>query len=88
VNVGYGLWQLAYGSKQALTPANYASARSAMMSFKGDNGKPLGIRPSLLVVPPSLDGDGRAILLSERDAAGATNQWRNTAQLLTTSWLA
>ncbi len=87
-NAGFGLWQLAYCSKNTLNAANYAAARAAMMSFKGDSGKPLGIKPNLLVVPPSLEGGGRDILMNERDASGATNKWRNTADLLVTPWLA
>lgn len=86
-NAGFGLWQLAYASKDTLNTANYAAARAAMMAFKDDEGKPLGIRPSLLVVGPSLEGAGREILLNERDSAGATNTWRNTAELLVTPWL-
>lgn len=88
VNVGYGLWQLAYGSKQELTADNYATARAAMASFKGDNGKPLGINPDLLVVPPTLEGDALEILINERNADGSTNKWRNSAKLLMTPWLA
>ncbi|MBR0643993.1 Mu-like prophage major head subunit gpT family protein [Plastoroseomonas hellenica] len=87
-NVGFGFWQLAYGSKQPLTPENYEAARVALMEMKGDFGRPLGVKPNLLVVPPSLGGAGREILVSERDAAGATNKWRGTAEILETSWLA
>lgn len=86
-NVGFGLWQLAYASKDTLNAANYAAARAAMMGFKNDEGKPLGITPNLLLVPPSLEGAGREILLNERDGAGATNSWRNTAELLVCPWL-
>jgi len=86
-NAGFGLWQLAYASKDTLNAANYAAARAAMMEFKDEEGKPLGVKPSLLVVPPSLEGKAREILLNERDAAGATNSWRNTADLLVTPWL-
>lgn len=86
-NVGYGFWQMAFGSKQPLTAANYAAARAAIMSFTGDHGRPLGLVPDLLVVPPTLEGDAREILMNERDAAGATNKWRNTAELLSSPWL-
>lgn len=86
-NVGFGLWQLAYASKDTLSPANYAVARAAMMSFKNDKGAPLGIVPTLLVVHPGNEGAAREILLSERDANGATNKWRNTAELLVCPWL-
>jgi phage major head subunit gpT-like protein len=86
-NAGFGLWQLAYASKDTLDSTNYASARAAMMGFKDAEGRPLGITPNLLVVPPSLEGAAREILLNERDSSGATNPWRNTADLLVVPWL-
>lgn len=85
---GYGMWQTAFGSKAALDATNYAAARSAMMALKGDAGRPLGIKPTHLVVPPALEGAALELLNAERNAAGATNVWRNTAQLLVSSWLA
>lgn len=88
VNVGFGLWQLAWGSKQPLNKANYQIARTALHEMKGDYGRPLGIMPTHLVVPPSLEGAGLEILNAERDAAGATNVWRGTAQLTVVPWLA
>jgi phage major head subunit gpT-like protein len=86
-NAGYGFWQLAYGSRQTLDATAYAAARAAMMGMKGDYGRPLGIMPNLLVVPPALEAAGRAIIEAERNAAGATNVWRNTAELLVVPWL-
>lgn len=86
-NVGFGLWQLAYASKAPLTEASYGAARAALMGMKGDNGKPLGVRPTVLVVPPSLEGAGLKILQAEKNAAGATNIYQNTAKLLCTPWL-
>ena len=80
-NAGYGLWQLAYASRQTLNATNYAAARAAMLGMKGDRGVPLNLMPGLLVVPPALEGAAREILMAERDAAGATNVWRNTAEL-------
>lgn len=87
-NAGFGLWQLAYVSKQTLNATNYGAARAAMMARKDDEGRPLGITPGLCVVPPSLEGVGRDVLLAERDSAGKTNTWRNTADLLVVPWLA
>lgn len=88
MNVGFGLWQLAWGSKQALNATNYAAARAALMGMKGDYGRPLGVRPSLLVVPPSLESAGRKILQSQLGTGGETNEWANTSELLVTPWLA
>lgn len=87
-NVGYGFWQMAWGSKQTLNKQNYANAREALMSMKGDYGRPLGLTPDLLVVPPSLEGAGMEVLKAERDAAGATNVYKATAELFVSPWLA
>lgn len=87
-NAGFGLWQLSYGSRQPLTAANYRDARTAMLSMRGDYGRPLGIMPRLLIVPPSMEEVAMEILNAERDAAGATNVWRGTAEKLIVPWLA
>lgn len=87
-NVGFGFWQQAFGSRVALDAAGYKAARGAMHAFKSDEGRPLGIMPNLLVVPPSLEEEGRELLLNERDASGATNPWKGTAELLVVPWLA
>lgn len=85
---GYGLWQLAFGSKDNLNPTNYAAARTSMMSYQDADGNPLGIVPNLLVVPPSLEATAREILqaeviLGDITAGGSkTNVWRGTAELL------
>lgn len=86
-NVGFGFWQMAVRSAQTLNAANYAAARQAMMGFTADGGRPLGLKPTLLVVPPSLEGAAWEILKAERDAAGATNVYRDTAELLVTPWI-
>jgi len=87
VNVGYGLWQLAYASKAALDATNYAAARAAMMSFKGDNGVALGVRPDLLLVPPSLEKAALEVVQAERLASGATNVMRGTTEALVCPYL-
>ncbi len=38
-----------------LTQANYAAAKAAMRSFKGESGKPLQVIPTVMMVPPSLE---------------------------------
>lgn len=87
VNAGYGLWQLAYGSKQTLDETNYGGARAAMQGFKGDNGRPLNVTPNLLVVGPSNETAARKLLTAENGANGATNIHRNTAELLVVPYL-
>lgn len=87
-NTGYGFWQMAWGSKQALSAANYAIARAALSGMKGDYGRPLGLMPNLLVVPPALESAARKLLNSEYAAGGETNEWKGTAELLVVPWLA
>jgi phage major head subunit gpT-like protein len=87
-NTGYGFWQMAWGSKQALNAANYAVARAALSGMKGDYGRPLGLMPNLLVVPPALESAARKLLNSEYAAGGETNEWKGTAELLVVPWLA
>ncbi|MBP0439440.1 Mu-like prophage major head subunit gpT family protein [Tianweitania sediminis] len=87
-NAGFGFWQFAYGSKQTLNEANYAAARAAITGMKGDYGRPLGLVPDLLVVPPSLEGAGKAILQSQLVNGGESNKWAGSAELLMTPWLA
>lgn len=84
----YGLWQYAYASKDTLNATNYAAARQAMTELKDAKGDSLDIKGTLLVVPPSLEAAAKEILLAERNAAGATNIWRDTANLLVVGELA
>lgn len=88
MNVGFGLWQFAWGSKQPLTPANYEAARAALIGMKGDYDRPLGVMPTHLVFGPSNEGAALKITNSEVDAAGATNPWKGTAIPVNVPWLA
>jgi phage major head subunit gpT-like protein len=87
LNVGFGLWQQAYCSRATLDAAGYGAARQAMMSFKADNGKPLGIMPNLLLVGPSNEKAALDVVQAERLANGADNVYRNTAKVVTCPWL-
>lgn len=85
-NAGFGLWQLAFGSKAALTKENYEAARRAMMGQKSDTGRPLNVKPTHLVVPPALEGDALR-LLNAAQIGGTTNEWAGTAELIVTQFL-
>ncbi len=87
-NIGYGFWQMAYGSKQTLDETALAAAIAAIGSFKGDYGRPLGLRPTLLVVPPSLELAAEKLLVATTGANGATNVMANKLKLLVAPWLA
>jgi phage major head subunit gpT-like protein len=87
VNAGFGLPQMAFGSRLPLDQANYAAARAAMMGFRNTDGRKLGIRPNVLIVPSALEAEGMLLLNAERDASGATNVWKDTARLIVTPFL-
>ena len=88
VNAGFGLWQLAYGSKDTLNAATYAAARAAMMGFRADGGRVLGISPTVLVVPPELEDDALHILNTETKDGGSSNPWKGTAALIVSPYVA
>lgn len=88
-NVGFGLWQMAFFSKQTLDKAAYADARARMNSIKFDNGQPVNQGGQfLLVVPPSLEAAALELLNAERAANGSTNVYRGTAEIFNCPWLA
>ena len=86
-NAGFGFWQLAHASKLTLNAANYETARAAMLGMKADYGRPLGLKPNLLVVGPSLEGAARRLLASQLVNGGETNPWAGTAEILVVPWL-
>lgn len=86
-NAGYGLWQLAFASKEALNVASYADARAEHQSFVGDNGKPLTIRSTELWVPPNLERAAREVVQAERLANGASNVMSNLSKVVVCPWL-
>lgn len=86
-NVGFGLWQLAYASKQTLDVNSYADARAEHQSIVGDNGKPLVIRSAELWVPPTLEQAALEVVQAERLANGASNVMRNLSKVVVCPWL-
>lgn len=88
LNVGYGLWQLAYASRETLDGASFNEAFAEQSSLKGDNGRPLGVRPKLLVVGPQDREAALETVKAERNATGATNINRDVVDVLVTPWLA
>ena len=86
-NAGYGLWQLAYGSKETLSSDNYEIARTAMMGFTDDEGKPLGIRPTHILVPPSIVEEAKKLFIVGADARDIATPWIGDVQIIESVWL-
>ena len=63
-NVGYGIPQTAVACQQPLTSASFDAARALMMAFKDDQGRPLGVKPNLLLVGGSNGATARQVIKS------------------------
>ena len=87
-NAGFGFWQLAYKSKAALDAANFNAAVAAMMQVKADGGRPLGVKPTTLVVPPSLRADAMALIEAQLTTGGASNPNYKAVEVIVSPWLA
>ncbi|MFT4190844.1 MAG: Mu-like prophage major head subunit gpT family protein [Comamonas sp.] len=90
-NGGFGFWQLAQSSTKALTADTLWAAIEALESRKGDHGRPLGLRASLLVVPSNLQKTATTLLNSDLVSDGTTtvsNGLKGRLQLLVSPWLA
>lgn len=81
------------GATQALAEASYGAARTAIMSFTDDEGRPLGLIPDVLEVPPALETQGRRVVEMEKLADDTPNPYKGTAKLVvnprltsTTAW--
>ena len=83
---GFGFWQMAFGNKRALTPDHLWDSISRMREFKADGGRKLGIKPTLLVVPPSLEKVATRMLERELDA-NSSNELKGRVELLVADYL-
>lgn len=86
-NFGYGLWQQALASKAELNADNFEAALAQAQSFKRDGGDPMGIRPTALVVPASLEADAKKILERLTLENGEGNINYHAVELIVNPWL-
>ena len=86
-NAAYGFWQLAFGAKADLTEANFNTAYDAMMKFKGDGGRKLGITPNLLVVGPANRSAAETLILAQNKTGGESNTNYKKVELLVSPWM-
>lgn len=83
---GFGFWQLAFANKRALTPDNLWDAITRMREFKADGGRQLGIKPTLLVVPPSLEKLATQMLERELSES-SSNELKGKLELVVADYL-
>lgn len=89
-NAGFGFWQLAHASNKPLTAENLKAAITAMETQTGDQGRPLGISPNMLVVPKALRFTANRLLKSELVNEGGvqvSNDLAGTLEPLVADWL-
>ncbi|WP_066718671.1 MULTISPECIES: Mu-like prophage major head subunit gpT family protein [Hyphomicrobiales] len=87
VNVGFGLWQLAYASNAPLLFDEFDLARQAMTGLRGDKNHLLGVKPTHILVPPSLEMDARN-LLKNTLAGGEANVLAGLVDIIVSPYLA
>lgn len=85
-NVGFSFWQFAHMSKQELNADNLWGVIQKMRAVQGDGGKRLGIKPTHLVVPPSLEKQATRLLERELDSA-SSNELKGRLKLLVADYL-
>ncbi|OOZ41695.1 head protein [Solemya pervernicosa gill symbiont] len=65
----------------AAARASYGAARTAIMKFTRDGGKPLGLMPDTLEVGPALEDVARVLLENDELDDGTKNPYKGTAKL-------
>jgi phage major head subunit gpT-like protein len=86
-NVGYGFWQMAYGSKAPLNKENFIAARDAMCKLRSPEGRPLGLMPNLLVVGVSNHENAVALVKAPLIDGGNSNTLYDSVDILVTPYL-
>lgn len=77
----------------ALADASFGAARLAIMSFKDDEGRPLGLVPNVLEVPPALEKTARMLCYNDKLEDDKPNPYKGMAEVIvngrltsTTAW--
>ncbi|GAB2182670.1 hypothetical protein DLREEDagrD3_28930 [Denitratisoma sp. agr-D3] len=71
----------------AAAQASLGAARTAMRKFKDDEGRPLGVRPNILLVPPALEDTANVLANNERLEDGKQNPYKGTVEVVVGDWL-
>ena len=66
----------------ALAAASYGAARLAIMSFTDDEGRPLGLIPDVLEVPPALEATAKLLCNNPKLTDESPNPYIGTAEVL------
>ena len=85
--VGFGFWQLAFGSKAALTAENYEAAFEAMTSQRNEEGGVLNVRPTHIVVGPGNRAAAKKLFDAMLSGGGDTNTLYKDVEIIEAPWV-
>ena len=71
----------------ALAMASFGAAKTAMTSFKDDEGRPLNVRPNILLVATNLEDIANVLMTADRLEDGKPNPYKNTCKVVVSPWL-
>ncbi|MBI5816689.1 MAG: Mu-like prophage major head subunit gpT family protein [Nitrospinae bacterium] len=75
-------------SIEALSAAAYETMRQNMMSLVNEEGRPMRVRPSHIIVPPQLEKEALDIVRADLTTGGVSNVWNNSADVIVAPELA
>lgn len=85
--VGFGFWQLAFGSKAELTAENYEAAFEAMTSQRNEEGGVLNVRPTVIVVGPGNRARAKKLFDTMLVGGGDTNTLYKDVEIIEAPWV-
>jgi phage major head subunit gpT-like protein len=74
-------------STLAAAKASYGAARTAMRKLKDEEGRPLGMKPNVLLVPPALEDDANLLMTVDKLEDGKPNPYKGTAEVVVGDYL-
>jgi phage major head subunit gpT-like protein len=74
-------------STLAAAQASYGAARTAMRKLKDEDGRPLGMKPTILLVPPALEDDANLLMTVDKLEDGKPNPYKGTAEVVVGDYL-
>lgn len=69
-------------SSYAKAKSGYGAARTALLEMKDEEGRPLGVRPNVLAVPPALEAEARILTEADHFKGDDPNPYRGTATVV------
>jgi len=84
---GFGFWQMAARSTYELNVDNFDMVFSTMRAQQADGGRPLDIRPTVLVVPTTLETKAKKLINTEKLPNNVDNPFYKSVKIHATPWL-